>query len=424
MLKVKKLTLLLLGGLGLALASCNGGKNTDTSTTENKETTTKPSESTTKANTEYKLEVTQTLDLTSTISGSTFFTTGMEEVTVSRLTDGDTTTFKLKSGGSITARYLAIDTPESTAGYDKWGKAASLWNASILSKATSIVVESNGSEPAKDSNGTRYLVYVWYKLEGDTKYTNLNLQTVEMGYSDYTGTSTSCKYDEYFKKAQTRAKAAKQKVFGNDEDIYYPETIQNVSLKELSSNYSNYYNSETSVPTRVSFDAYIVSRSVNNSFVTAVVEQMDSDGKTYQITLSLGYTGGVADLFDNTAITRGSLFHICGFTTTGKTIHGLTAGSTIFSGDSYTTLISKSKYYYSDISDSVISSIEGNKITATKGNYTYVITLKDTDSAAKYTVGSTISGHAYNKSNVNPVGSATSATTIEFDGYTSQISTK
>lgn len=402
MKKIKKICALLVAGLGLSLVSCSNNDNNNTSDSE------------------YKIEIAKELKLTQSYSGKKFFDNGIEECTLGHTTDGDTSTFILKSGGSITARYLAIDTPESTAGYEKWGKAASIWNDSILSKATSIVVESNASTPEKDSNGTRYLVYIWYKLEGDTEYTNLNLETVEMGYSNYTGTASSCKYNETFVKAQEKAKKAKKGVFGKDDDMYYPETIQNVDLKELTTNPDKYYNKETQVPTKVAFTAYFVERRISSSFVTAVVEQI-VDGEAYRYTLSLGYTGAtVPDMFDETALTRGTLFYICGFTSSTN-LHGLEA-SEVFTGDSYTKV--SQRYYYSDVSDAVITKVENNVITATKGSNTFVITLTDGDStvASKYTVGSTISGRAYNKDNKNP--NSTEAVTINFDAYMSQISIK
>ncbi len=414
MKKRKILSTLMFAGLGLCLVSCD--TNSNNTNTSNPTTQTQ--------NSEYKIEIAKQCKLTQSFEGKSLFTDGIEECTLSRATDGDTSTFKLKSGGSVTARYLAIDTPESTAGYEKWGKAASIWNASILTKATSIVVEGNvnGSAPDKDSNGTRYLLYIWYKLEGDTEYTNLNLETVEMGYSDYTGSSSSCKYNSLFEQAKNKAKAAKKGVFGNEDDIYYPETIQTVNLKELTENPSKYYNKETQVPCKVAFEAYYVKKEVSNSFITATVEQW-IDGKAYQYKLSLGYSGAtVPDMFNDTALTRGSLFYICGFTSSDN-LHGLLGATKIVDGDAYTKITTR--FYYSDISDAVITKIEGNVITAVKDENTLVITMKDSDSAgvsSKYTVGSTISGHAYNLDGLNPSGS--DKVTINFDGYMSQISTK
>lgn len=424
MKKITKICTLMLTGLGLCLVSCGTNNESDNSSSKPTTSETNSSESSsseTSAKEAYKIEVAKELKLTQSFTGKTFFTDGIEECTLTRTTDGDTSTFKLKSGGSITARYLAIDTPESTAGYEKWGKAASVWNANILNKATQIVVESNASTPAKDSNGTRYLVYIWYKLEGDTEFTNLNLETVEMGYSDYTGTSSSCKYNSTFEKAKNKAKNAKMGVFGDDEDIYYPETITNVNLKELTTNASAYYDSTTQIPTRVAFDAYLVERTVSSSsFITGVVEQL-VDGVAYRYTLTLGYSGAtVPDMFNETALNRGTLFHISGFTSSSG-LHGLEA-SDFFDGDQYTK--EKTRFYYSNISDAVITKVEGNVITAEKNGNTFVITLIDGDStvSSKYTVGSTISGHAYNKDNKNP--DKANVGTINFDGYMSQISIK
>lgn len=71
-------------------------------------------------------------------------------VTVKNYVDGDTTHFNVPQnvaeGGVLKARYLAIDTPESTGKIEAYGKKASKFTKEKLSSASSILVESdNGS---------------------------------------------------------------------------------------------------------------------------------------------------------------------------------------------------------------------------------------------------------------------------------------
>ena len=58
--------------------------------------------------------------------------------------DGDTTHFDVPrdfdSAGIVKARYLAIDTPESTGQIEEWGKAASAFTKEKLSTAHSIII--------------------------------------------------------------------------------------------------------------------------------------------------------------------------------------------------------------------------------------------------------------------------------------------
>lgn len=104
-----------------------------------------------------------------------------QEVTVKRFVDGDTTHFNFEipsdkqnsdemmgiTDGVLKARYLGIDTPESTGKVQPWGKTAAKFTHDALASATSIIIES---EPLNntwqlDSTGGRYLVWVWYKNE-------------------------------------------------------------------------------------------------------------------------------------------------------------------------------------------------------------------------------------------------------------------
>ena len=89
-------------------------------------------------------------------------------VTVKQHVDGDTTHFNVPTSvmpnGVLKARYLGINTPESTGQIEEWGKKASNYTKEALASATSIIVESDTSTWNADSTGGRYLVWVWYTL--------------------------------------------------------------------------------------------------------------------------------------------------------------------------------------------------------------------------------------------------------------------
>jgi endonuclease YncB( thermonuclease family) len=407
-MKKRKLLLeVLLGASLFGLASCNKVIETSSNSTPS-ESESKPSESESSSSSEeYKDTVTESLKLNRSIVGQQLFGTGLEEVTLSRLTDGDTSTFKTKTTKkTLTVRYLGIDTPESTAGYDKWGKAASKWNASILSKATTILLEAEGTEPGKDSNGSRYLCYVWYKLPGDTNYKNYNLQCVEEGFSDYTGSADTCKYNKYFVEARNKAFNAGKRIHGDEVDIYYPETLTPVTIKELNEHKDLYFNKETDVPTRVMFDAFITNiESSSSGFITAKVGQ-NIDGDIYEYSISVGYaSSGEGKIFTNSNKAKGSLIHICGFTTADGDLHGLTAGDAFLAkGDEYTRVIKS--VYVVNITNAPISKayVEDGKhyIEVTFNGQNYKIEIKNSTYTAETLtalVGKNVSGTIYNQDN-------------------------
>ena len=70
--------------------------------------------------------------------------------TVKSYIDGDTTHFYVDSSvcadGILKARYLAINTPESTGKIEEWGKAASKFTRSKLENAVSIILFDVGGE--------------------------------------------------------------------------------------------------------------------------------------------------------------------------------------------------------------------------------------------------------------------------------------
>ena len=108
--------------------------------------------------------------------------------------DGDTTHFDVPrdfdSAGIVKARYLAIDTPESTGQIEEWGKAASAFTKEKLSTAHSIIIESETDSWNFDANG-RYLVWVWYKPSAEADYRCLNIELLQNGLGGGSSSSNS-----------------------------------------------------------------------------------------------------------------------------------------------------------------------------------------------------------------------------------------
>ena len=138
------------------------------------------------------------------------------EVTVHAYIDGDTTHFNVPhdvaDNGVLKARYMGINTPESTGKIEEWGKKASTFTKEKLSTAVSIYVESDDDKWNLDSSGGRHLVYVWYKPTEDSDYRNLNLEIIQNGLSISCGTVND-RYGQEATNAFQQAKREKLHVF-------------------------------------------------------------------------------------------------------------------------------------------------------------------------------------------------------------------
>ena len=166
------------------------------------------------------------------------------EVTVHAFIDGDTTHFNVPTSvvptGILKARYLGINTPESTGIIEPWGKKASNYTKETLSKATSIYIESDNASWNADSTGGRYLVWVWYKTDEMTEYRNLNLEILQQGLA-FGSNAADNAYSDYTMGALNQAKQFKLYVFSKDKDPdFYYGGAQNVTLKELKLNYESH----------------------------------------------------------------------------------------------------------------------------------------------------------------------------------------
>lgn len=167
-----------------------------------------------------------------------------QEVTVKTFVDGDTTHFNVPESvmpdGIFKARYLAINTPESTGKIEEYGKAASNFTKEKLSAATSIIIESETGSWDPDSTGGRYLVWVWYKTEDMTEYRNLNIEILQNGLA-LANSAGRNQYGDTCLAAIAQAKYQKLNLYSGqkDPDFYYGEAVE-LTLKELRANIENY----------------------------------------------------------------------------------------------------------------------------------------------------------------------------------------
>ena len=217
-------------------------------------------------------------------------TTKKAEVTFHLHVDGDTTHFNIDSKygyapaeetGILKARYLGVDTPESTGKIDPWGKMASKYTKEIVSKAKKIIIESDDDKWNVDSTGGRALVWVWYQMNEGDEFKNLNLELLQKGLAKPKNTAGT-RYGEIGTKALNQAKAMKLYIHGTEKDPdYYYGKCQLTTLKNLRTHLSSYLN------TYVAFDC-TVAKVMDQ---TVYVEDYDEEtGINFGMQLFLGYT--------------------------------------------------------------------------------------------------------------------------------------
>ncbi len=217
---------------------------------------------------------TDTLKLTETYEGKSFVNESIGRVTLRKNVDGDTAYFiDDESGEWFTARFLCVNTPESTIRIDPWGKEASKFTAGILNSATEIVCESKtiGSPAEKDTTNKRLLAYVWYKTADSNEFRLLNLEIVEMGYSRFTDDYTQVKYGEYFNNANINSHALGIKEFGEKDPNYdYSGEMKEVTISEIKANFETY-----EAGTFLKIFARVVRASGDNLYLQDVTEVSD-----------------------------------------------------------------------------------------------------------------------------------------------------
>ena len=197
-----------------------------------------------------------------------------QEVELKLHIDGDTTHFNLseaiKLGDKfvtvLKARYLGIDTPESTGVIEKWGKAASNFTKERLKAATSIIVESDTETWNTDTTGERHMVWVWYKTADMTEYKNLNVEILQEGLALFKADDVT--YKDPCWDAYTQARAYKLHLYSNDVDPnFHVGSAIEVDVKELATNPQKYLDKN------VAFEAVIIKNFSQGLYVQAYCEE-------------------------------------------------------------------------------------------------------------------------------------------------------
>lgn len=262
------------------------------------------SEITTDAPSEVSTGIGEFIDLAATVKFDPNSGRAYTEATVKTYVDGDTTHFNVPTSiintGVLKARYLGINTPESTGQIEPWGKKASNYTKETLKSATSIIVESDNDKWNPDSTGDRYLVWVWYKTADMADYRCINLEILQSGLA-VASKSSDTSYADICVQILNQAVNHKLYVHSKekDPDFYYGAAIP-LTLKELKTNIESYKDKS------VGFEGVVV-RNSNN---TAYVEEYDEEtGLYFGIQVYYGFS---LDYFGQEILTVGNRILVVG----------------------------------------------------------------------------------------------------------------
>ncbi len=281
-MKKKLLSLLLLAVVAVSgFAGCGGNQTGNSSTPD--------STSTPVQTVDYAEQVTLDMSSSATIK---------VEVQLKSHVDGDTSHFylpdvnnlpeEMTASGMLKARYLAVNTPESTGTIEEWGKAASKFTKERLTNASSIVIETDNAIWDHDANG-RWLLWIWYKPQGGTSYRNLNVELLQNGLAWGSKTADS-RYGSVCSQAIQQARESNLYIYSNkpDPDYYYGEAKE-ITMKELRTNIASYSGK------RVAVEGVISMRDGWNVYAEAYD---DETGMYYGISVFYGYHSAYHDILN------------------------------------------------------------------------------------------------------------------------------
>ena len=206
------------------------------------------------------------------------------EATVKNFVDGDTVHFhvdeQICESGVLKARFLAINTPESTGKIEEYGKKASAFTRERLSRAESIWLESDNGKWNLDSTSERHLVWVWYRLPGERAYRNLNLEILQNGLAIANSTANN-RYGTICMQALNQARSFKLNLYSSqkDPDFYYGDAVE-LTLRELRTNVEAYNG------IKVAFSGIIT---MNNNNAVYVESYDEETGLYYGMTVYYGF---------------------------------------------------------------------------------------------------------------------------------------
>ncbi|NCA96682.1 MAG: hypothetical protein EOM77_00620 [Bacteroidia bacterium] len=160
-------------------------------------------------------------------------------------TDGDTANFEVAGySETVRCRFLGINTPESTAKVEPWGKKASIFVKHILETAHTVVLINDVNVfEERDSSGNRFLGFIWYKPTVEADFRLLNLEIVEQCYSKnfLFLDSTIAPYREKFEAAAANGAKCGIRVHGTpDPDYDYSTNVEEPTIRYLRDHYDEY----------------------------------------------------------------------------------------------------------------------------------------------------------------------------------------
>lgn len=242
-------------------------------------------------------------------------------VTLRSCTDGDTANF-VQEGYvdssnkyiTIKTRFLGVNTPESTAKVEPWGKKASIFTKHILEEAQAKADEETAAsgqpvynialitDPSvmgeRDSSGNRWLAFVWYRLGSSAKWRNINLELVELGYSknQLFLDSSICDYRQSFVKAEEAAKKAGIRVHGEVDDGFdYTTKTYEYSIWGIQNHYEEIGISDAgSSGVQLKVTALVVGIQGDNMYLRDVLvdeEQFEKEGANARLAGTYAYAG-------------------------------------------------------------------------------------------------------------------------------------
>ncbi|MBE5777508.1 MAG: hypothetical protein E7326_08435 [Clostridiales bacterium] len=207
-----------------------------------------------------------------------------QQVSVKTFIDGDTVHFFVPEtvvpSGVLKARFLAVNTPETTGLVEEWGKKAARYTKEKLSGAKTIIIESDDGKWNLDSTGDRHLCWVWYQTDDGEPFRNLNVELLEEGLAK-ANSSAQNRYGSVCMAAIDQAKAQKKHIYSGekDPDFYYGDAVE-MTVKELRLNPEKYNGM------KVAFSGVIAVNSNNSVYV----EEYDAEtGMYFGMAVYYGY---------------------------------------------------------------------------------------------------------------------------------------
>lgn len=200
---------------------------------------------------------TDSFRLVSDYTNKSFITDGIGVVTISSHTDADTTNFiDSITGERFTVRYLGIDAPEATSKYDPWGIKAANYVRQTLDSAETIILEAEG---IRTDGNERYLAWVWYVKNGQTRL--LNLELIELAYAWSKG-DTNSNYSTIIAIASAETQLTGKRIYGEvDPDYDYSTAGTPVEIGTLIDDFDTY------VGKKVTVTGVITAKVVNSIFL-------------------------------------------------------------------------------------------------------------------------------------------------------------